>query len=423
MPLGSKHLPVLAASEPQSTYQYPPAHSELLAAGQTFALYDRAGCSSSECLPRRLTAVIQVADLSPGRQTALLSNIAAASWVRAFVKGSGGESWQDAATRALAEAAHGHAGGDPESWLKIAAAPLSSLLLAGRTNAQNCSAGNKQVAELEPQCACSVELPKLFTPAVFSVQQVPLLMVDITFRDDVPEESVQAVRSAVSQLIPSATDLGVEVCMSEPKMSISDGAHGCDGAPALPPALPLQPAPPPAACAPLWQVQLYTGACTRRALSSGSVPVPVAPPDGNAEVHMTMRSIDLFRSTCRNAFPGFPVGWEHGFCARFSAYVCAAGAPQVLRIELAAAGPTAAPAALLVNGSVAATAESAADVADSGNIAAWAAEHGSDAIVALPRGCHHVEVLLDDPIEGDKLALGNATMVCFKCTAARAQHG
>lgn len=164
-------------------------------------------------------------------------------------------------------------------------------------------------------------------------------------------------------------------------------------------------------CLPLWRVQLYRGACRRQVRGSGRSPVPSAPPSTGAEVTLTMPGVDLFRSTCREAFPAFPPGWKHGFCAHFSAHLCNTAAPQSLRFELASSGPIQAPSALLLNGSIIAAVENERNVQHTGNFAAWAIEHTNDALVALPRGCHHVEAFLDDPAEGDKLALGNVTMV------------
>ena len=280
-PIGTHHMPVLDSDGTHAVTEYPAADTELLASGQTVALYSDAGCTGNACLPLRLMGAMQVADLQQDNQTALLGNIAAAGWIRAFVGDSDGRSWREAATSALAAAANGHAEGSPESWLQIVAAPHRSLSLTGKTNARNCSALGATHTEQASECHCRVELPQLYSPAAYSVQQAPILVVDITFKENAPEQSVQAVQAALGHLVPAAEDLGRTVCMSEPHTSISRSADDCErgpaappapreppsppGAPAPPPAVPPLPPPPPPpptaqACAPEWAVSLYHGA-------------------------------------------------------------------------------------------------------------------------------------------------------------------
>ena len=160
-------------------------------------------------------------------------------------------------------------------------------------------------------------------------------------------------------------------------------------------------------CLPLWRVDLFRGACP----TTGTPAVPSTRPSAEPEVSFTTRSVDLFRSTCREAFPGFPAASQHDYCAAFSAEICTTGAPQAMRFILLAGGPARVPASLVVDGQVAAFVENSADVLDSGNVAAWAMEHTQDAVVVLARGCHTIEAFFSEPAEGDKLAAGEVALV------------
>jgi hypothetical protein len=165
-------------------------------------------------------------------------------------------------------------------------------------------------------------------------------------------------------------------------------------------------------CLPLWHVQLFRGPCKRTLLVNGTTSVASGPPDGAADVHFATRAVDLFKSTCREAFPGFPAGWKHGYCARFSATVCATRAPQVFRLELAAGGPTRAPASLLFDGETVAYIDNGTPTGKHKvNVAGAAAEQLQDAIVVLGQGCHHIEAFYEEASEGEKLAMGNVTLV------------
>jgi hypothetical protein len=163
-------------------------------------------------------------------------------------------------------------------------------------------------------------------------------------------------------------------------------------------------------CLPLWRVHVFKGACTTRAMNS-SVLVPSGAPDHNADIAFTTTAVDFFKSTCREAFPGFPASWKHDYCARFSSEICTTGEPQVVRLVLEAGGPSLVPASLVVDGEVVAFVENAANVVETGNVAAWATSHTKDAVVVLRRGCHRIQVFFEEPAERAKLALGAMTMV------------
>ena len=166
-------------------------------------------------------------------------------------------------------------------------------------------------------------------------------------------------------------------------------------------------------CLPLWKVELFRGACAHSTDAASNASVPTGPAVGAAaDVQYASRAVDLFKSTCRQAFPGFPQGWRHNYCARFSAYVCASRGPQTLRLELEAGGAAAVPASLLLDGNVVLHVASDGAVATgAASLRPQAAEHVADAIVTLQQGCHRLEAIFDEPPEGAKLANGQTALV------------
>ena len=168
-----------------------------------------------------------------------------------------------------------------------------------------------------------------------------------------------------------------------------------------------------ATCLPLWRVELYKGGCVQaEVMSNGRArSVPQGVPQRGSDASFTATAVDLFKSTCRKAFPSFPAGWQGGYCARFSAELCTASDPMPVRVLLSAGGPTAVPASLRLDGRRIMDIETAPAAADAETLAIWATARTRDAIVVLSRGCHSVEVLYHDPPEGEKLSWGQQVLV------------
>lgn len=166
-------------------------------------------------------------------------------------------------------------------------------------------------------------------------------------------------------------------------------------------------------CLPLWRVELYKGACVAADVTVGgrTVSLPQAAPPRESDVSFTAPSVDLFKTTCREAFPSFPAGWKAGYCARFSAEICTAGDPMVLRFVLEAGGAAPVPASLVLDGRSAAFVENVPAAAASDQLLAWATSKSRDVIAVLGRGCHSVQVVYHDAPEGDKLAWGEHVLV------------
>lgn len=157
------------------------------------------------------------------------------------------------------------------------------------------------------------------------------------------------------------------------------------------------------ACLPLWRLAMHRGTCpTAEAplwVSDSRVAIPFD--DAEAEVDLMSESVDFFRSTCRDTYPGFPRGWRSGFCARADSVYCVATGVQVLRLVLVAGAPQHASATLVVDGTIrAAVAPAASAEAADLNLSGTRSELTADAVIVMHAGCHHLSIAFEDRDSG-----------------------
>ena len=161
-------------------------------------------------------------------------------------------------------------------------------------------------------------------------------------------------------------------------------------------------APETSACVPLWRLALQRGACPRAGASSEvSSPAPTPFDRSEDDVEFMAKSVDFFKSSCRETFPGFPSGWQADYCARADAVYCVAGGAEVMRLTLVAGPLPRTTAALVVDGdTVAAVALSAREAAEAASsLDAAQTEVMADAIIVMHAGCHNVTVVFEDQLQ------------------------
>lgn len=164
--------------------------------------------------------------------------------------------------------------------------------------------------------------------------------------------------------------------------------------------------PPGSACLPLWRLALHRGTCARAAPPPHVSPSPVPAPfdDIENDVEFMARSVDFYKSSCRETFPGFPAGWHAGYCGRADVVYCVAAGAEVLHLFLIAGPSYRSAASLLVDGSVvAAVAPGESDpAAFAGGLDAARSEVLADAIIVMHTGCHELTVVFEDRLtDGD----------------------
>lgn len=168
------------------------------------------------------------------------------------------------------------------------------------------------------------------------------------------------------------------------------------------------PAPATSACVPLWRVALQRGACPRSGASSEiSSPTPTPFDRSVDDVEFMAESVDFFKSSCRETFPGFPAGWQADYCARADAVYCVAGGAEVIRLTLVAGPSPRTAAALVVDGdTVAAAALSAREATEAvSSLDSAQTEVTADAIIVMHAGCHNVTAVFEDQLQGEAHAV------------------
>ena len=199
--IGSPAIPV-SKNMSRGTISYPPADSIELSADSHTLLYSEQGCIFERCGAPRLQAAQFVTDLQADSLRDLLPNVALSSWVQNFFEASGNVSTfsiKQIALQKLRFAAAGFADTatvPEEDWLKIVATVPPTQQVNGRNSSVSCQAHTS--ARPVPGCECSIQLQALFSNDMYGIKQVPILLLDIALKQDVPEAVIGDIHTALS---------------------------------------------------------------------------------------------------------------------------------------------------------------------------------------------------------------------------------
>jgi hypothetical protein len=378
--ISGEHMSLLYNTSSNLVLQYPESKAAILSAGPDVSLFSHSGCGKEECLPVRLTAIVQIVDTVPHGAHALLSNIVGGEWVTGFMHRSDGTS--DGKTlmlRKLVSAAGQYAFGATSSWVRIVASPLEGRSVSGVLGKDGCT-----IDSSDHNCSCNVQLPRLFSPALYGVKQVPLLYLDVELARDTPAATVNAVKAAfLESLLQAATFGSAEVCIAPPQIASSVSRAGCEYETMSPPPSPQVPSP----CAHAWTVQLYRGSCPTRLTQHGRA---LSAPSHAPDTSYTTPTIGWEKS-CSDPNHGMPPGWQRDYCAVAEVYLCAIDGPQVIQFVVTATGN----ATLALNNTIVAISGSKDDThASSSSTRMSLAPKNA---VVLPQGCHQVSLIFQDP--------------------------
>lgn len=351
--LGSSAVPV-STKIARGTMSYPSAESLELAADSHTLLFSEQGCVSERCGAPRLQAAQFVTDIQADSVRDLLPNVALSSWVRSFFEPAdkaAALSIRQNALQKLQSAAAGFADTATvaeEDWLKIVATVPSTQQVIGRNSSSSCQAQTS--TQPVPGCECSIQLPGLFSHEMYGIQQVPIMLLDIALKQDVPETVIGDVQTAFADIF-SAVSPGV--CVTPVAAGHSKGStSACTGT------TPSAPAAPPEQhnCTEGWTVQLHHGSCSDVQVDSGKVLVPWFDYNQSSDVSVIKQDkVDFTKSSCSRGFEELPAPgeWTKGFCMATETNLCGSspsGALQLVRLVVQVAGPLPMAATIYVDG-------------------------------------------------------------------------
>lgn len=408
--IGSTALPMSPAMQHIMAYPHPAATA--LAAAPEAMLYSDSGCAQPHCGPLRVTAALVLVDEAADAATALLQNVALSSWVSKVIGPAGGAGeptpWDRAAVRlrSVAGDAADLDGVSPDTWLKVIAAPAPTGAVRGVWNSAECVGSSGGAAG----CECVVQVPALFSPDLYGVPQVPVVMLDLPLKRGAPAEVGRRVLTEFRALLSDGLG-GRRLCLSAAAETESGAAAGC---------VPDEPGPegpgpaPPQPCDSGWALDVYRGRCAQTDVS-GTL-TPVRPGHSAAVLTRSVVAVNVVKASCTEPFSGFPPDLAGSdACAAWSTHVCLSE-PQLLRISVAAQGTAATPASLAVNGTIFAAAhgghggERATGSVETG----WAA---AEAVLPLGPGCHRVDVAYDSPAGTDTACVRSCLACCCLSTS------
>ena len=154
-----------------------------------------------------------------------------------------------------------------------------------------------------------------------------------------------------------------------------------------------------AVCNPLWRVHLWKSDPSQGCpMSSGRAPVrPTEAPD----LTLALPAVDLFTSLCKNHFLEFPKLYDTDYCAQFVTQYCVVGGSEHIRIVVSVGSPNRVPASLKISSQGVIIASPPLQNIEPGlqMTGLWETSVTFDAVVALPPGCHNVEVMFSDYVE------------------------
>lgn len=405
--IGSAALPMSPAMQHIMRYPHPAATA--LAAAPTTLLYSGSGCAKPRCGPLRVTAAVVLVDEAADAATALLPNVALSSWVRQVLGAAGATGaatlWDRAAARLLTAAADS---ADLDSissdtWLKVVAAPAATGTVRGVWNTAECVRGSGDGAG----CECVVHVPSLFSPDLFGIPQVPVVMLDLPLKRGAPAEVGHRVLAEFRALLSDGFG-GQRLCVSTIANTEAGAAAACvpdESGPGGPGPAPPQP------CESAWALDVYRGRCARTKVSG--MLTPVRPVDTSPVMTRPVAAVDVAKVSCAEVFPGFPPDLAGSVsCAAWSTHVCLSEA-QLLRISVSAHGTEATYVSLAVNGATFAAGhgERGVERAAGSKETVWAA-----AVLPLASGCHSVDVVYEQPTATDTACVRSCLACCYVIT-------
>eukprot|EP00892_Ulva_mutabilis_P009419 jgi/Ulvmu1/684/UM010_0056.1 len=297
--IGSAALPLSAGM--QHVLSYPRPSATPFKAGSANILFSGSGCARVPCGPAVVAAALTIVDAAADARTALLPNMALSAWLSGMFEpagGSGNTTGWEHALRGLQEAAGDSADlalGDPETWIKVVAAPSASGTVQGRWNKAGCSGESHGAAE----CECSVHVPALFPHDLYSVPQVPVVMLEVPLTVEAIPDAQQRILEAFKSLFTDE-HMGQRLCMAE-AASIPAPADGCT---ADVPPLVTSPQPAPMPCENKWVLDIYQQRCT--VANDSGVVAPTRPQDEVVQLTIRTDAVDVYRTSCSQPFSGFP---------------------------------------------------------------------------------------------------------------------
>lgn len=421
--VGSSTIPI-STQRSRATMLYPPANSIQLAADSDTLLFSEQGCVAERCGPPRLQAAQYVTDMhTDDGHHDLLPNIALSSWIVQFFDPPSAESplsLKQIALQQLKSASAGFADTDrvaQKDWLKIVATVAPSQKLTGRKSSTACQKHTRAIPV--PGCECSIELPALFNHRMYSIPQVPIVLLDMALKQDVPEAVIHDIQTAFADILSASSG----VCITPAANGLSKlSSSGCaDTAPGPPPVVAPPVSPVHRNCSQGWSVKLHHGSCSVIQAGSGQALVPSFDAGNSSDVpEMTLDKVEFTKSSCSKGFDELPSPheWTRGFCMATETHMClqTPGVVQLVRLVVHVAGPLPMAATVSVDGEAVAWLEKQPAV--EGRTGLVSTTQTVDTLLFLGEGCRNILIVYDDGGEyadspdGDQVCCSVGSVEC-----------
>lgn len=390
--VGSAAVPIAQ----EAPLLYPDFANVPLASSVDTLLFSEEGCVTTRCGPTRLQLAQYVADMKSERQHNLIANVALSSWVKHFFESSPDQSLHSlyqSALQDLRSAAAGFADLDlvtEDKWLKVVATAAPTQPLGGRNSSVACQQHTTEQPGLK--CDCKIDVPALFSHSMYGIVQIPVVMLDMTLKPNVPDAVVEDIRNTFMNAWAKMS-AGSDVCVSTATSSLSrptgsgcTGAH-IDQAPPLPPGTSVAGSGYSQNASEGWTVSLHHGICSTFETGAERATVPWFDARVARNVSVVTRSrVDFSKSSCSQGFEQLPSAeeWTKGFClgAETGLRLQTRKDVQFVRIVVSVDGAMAMAATVLVDGKA----------------VAWVEKHSElDVIPGILRSSHSIDafVLLD----------------------------